>query len=387
MQFQYDYIVIGVGSMGSSTCYYLGKSGASVLGLEQFIVAHDLGAHSGQSRIVRKAYFEHPDYIPLLERAYQNWREIEDVSGNKMYHETGIFYTGPSGNAIIENIRSAAHQYHIPLLDSTCNHQIDASAHFSIPPTYEWIYEPHAGFVETQQAILSYVEEAKKMGVVIHEGEEVLEWKMIEGGVEVFTDKATYTCKKIIVTAGPWSAKLMPTINDGLTITRQTLMWIKPDNHDTFKSPGFPCWFVVDPDQSGAYYGFPIPDQLSHTNYPIGFKLAHHYPGKVTDPNHVDGTISEEDERPLLDFIDKYIPKAKGQVLGIKTCLYSNSKDEHFVIDCLKGTDGRVCFARGFSGHGFKFVSVVGEIMADLAVKGETTLPIEFLRADRFKSS
>lgn len=385
MQFQYDYIVIGVGSMGSSTCYYLGKSGAKVLGLEQFTLAHDWGAHSGQSRILRKAYFEYPDYIPLLERAYQNWREIEEVSGNKMYHETGIFYTGPSGNAIIENIRSAAHQYHIPLLDSKCNDEIAVTAEFTIPASYEWIYEPHAGFVETQQAILSYVQEAKKLGVEIREEEKVMEWKMINGGVEVITDKASYTCKKIIVTAGPWSAKLMPTINDELTITRQTLMWIQPVNHDAFKYPNFPCWFVVDPDQPGAYYGFPIPEQLAHSNYPIGFKLAHHYPGKITDPDEVDKAISKEDEQPLLDFIDKYLPKAKGQVLGVKTCLYSNSKDEHFVIDCLQETDGRVCFARGFSGHGFKFVSVVGEIMSDLAIKGETSFPIGFLRADRFK--
>ncbi len=385
MNYQFDYIVIGVGSMGSSTCYHLAKSGASVLGIEQFELAHEKGAHSGQSRIVRKAYFEHPDYIPLLERAYQNWEEIERVSGNKVYHPTGLYYTGPKGHPIIENIRAAAKTYNIPLLDSTQQDEISILPLFTVPDDYEWIYEPEAGFVETEKTILTYVEQAKKLGAEIHQQEKVIDWQIKDDGVEVRTDKGEYTCKKIIVTAGPWSAKLMPAIKDQLKITRQTLMWLQPEESSFFQSSSFPCWFVVDRDKPGAYYGFPIADIGDEKN-PNGFKFAYHYPGEETDPDEVDRIISNEDTRPLLDFIDTYIPKAKGQVLGVKTCLYSNSIDEHFVIDCLKDTDGRVCFARGFSGHGFKFVSVVGEIMADLAMKGTTSLPIGFLRADRFEN-
>ncbi|MEY3059806.1 MAG: hypothetical protein RL000_1158 [Bacteroidota bacterium] len=385
MNYQFDYIVIGVGSMGSSACYHLAKSGASVLGIEQFELAHEQGAHSGQSRIVRKAYFEHPDYIPLLERAYQNWEEIELVSGTKVYHPTGLFYTGPKGHPIIENIRAAAKTYNIPLLDSTQQDEISILPLFTVPDDYEWIYEPEAGFVETEKTILTYVEQAKKLGVVIHHQEKVIDWHLNDSGVEVRTDKGNYACRKIIVTAGPWSAKLMPTIKDQLKITRQTLMWLQPEESTLFQSRNFPCWFVVDRGKPGAYYGFPIADIADQKN-PNGFKFAYHYPGEETDPDEVDRIISKEDTNPLLDFIDTYIPKAKGQVLGVKTCLYSNSIDEHFVIDCLKGTDGRVCFARGFSGHGFKFVSVVGEIMADLALKGTTSLPIGFLRADRFEN-
>lgn len=380
----FDYIVIGVGSMGASTCYNLAKAGTSVLGLEQFHVAHEMGAHTGQSRIVRKAYFEHPDYIPLLERAYQNWQEIEAVSGNKIYHQTGLFYSGPQGHVIIENIRSAAKQYNIPLLDGNKGDNLDILPLFALPEDYEWIYEPEAGFVETDKAILSYVEAAIKWGAEIHEHERVLGWKLTDGGVEVCTDKAVYSCKKIIVTAGPWSAKLMPEIKDQLKVTRQTLMWIKPDESEKFSSSVFPCWFVVDENQPGAYYGFPVPS-IDDTKNPVGFKFAYHYPGKETEPDQVDRQISEDDEKPLLNFIQKYIPKAKGQVLGVKTCLYSNSKDEHFVIDTLPGSDGRISFARGFSGHGFKFVSVIGEIMSDLARFGKTQLPIAFLRASRFE--
>ena len=160
-------------------------------------------------------------------------------------------------------------------------------------------------------------------------------------------------------------------------------MWVQPDNAEMFQEPEFPCWLVVDKDAPGAYYGFPIVHGVDTRN-PIGFKLAYHYPGSQTDPDQVDRTILPSDSAPLLDFLDKYIPKVKGQVLNIKTCLYSNSRDEHFVIDNLKGAEESVCYARGFSGHGFKFVSVIGEIMADLATKGSTSLPIEFLSAKRF---
>jgi len=384
MNYQFDYIVIGVGSMGSSTCYHLAKSSAHVMGIEQFELAHEKGAHSGQSRIVRKAYFEHPDYIPLLERAYQNWQEIERISGNKLYHQTGLFYSAPQGHAIIENIRDAAKRYKIPLMDSAQQDEIPILPLFSVPDHYEWIYEPEAGFVETEKTILTYVEEAKKLGAVIHQQEKVIDWQVTDDGVVVSTEKGQYTCRKIIVTAGPWSAKLMPSINDQLKITRQTLMWLQPEEPTLFQSTKFPCWFVVDKDKPGAYYGFPIAPINDHKN-PNGFKFAYHYPGDETDPDEVNKSISSEDIQPLLAFIDTYIPKAKGQVLGVKTCLYSNSQDEHFVIDSLRDTDGKVCYARGFSGHGFKFVSVVGEIMADLALKGTTSLPIGFLRADRFE--
>jgi len=385
MNYQFDYIVIGVGSMGSSTCYHLAKSGASVMGIEQFELAHEKGAHSGQSRIVRKAYFEHPDYIPLLERAYQNWAEIEQASGSKLYHQTGLFYTGPKGHPIIENIRAAAQTYKIPLLDSTQQDEISILPLFTVPDDYEWIYEPEAGFVETEKTIITYVEQAKKLGAVIHQQEKVIDWEIKDDGVEVRTDKGHYTCRKIVVTAGPWSAKLMPTIKDQLKITRQTLMWLQPEEPTLFQSSNFPCWFVVDRDKPGAYYGFPIAN-LDDQKNPNGFKFAYHHPGEETDPDEVNRIISQEDTGPLLEFIDTYIPKAKGQVLGVKTCLYSNSQDEHFVIDSLRDSDGKVCFARGFSGHCFKFVSVVGEIMADLALKCTTSLPIGFLRADRFEN-
>jgi sarcosine oxidase len=386
MNSHFDHIVIGVGSMGSSTCYHLAKQGQRVLGLEQFGIVHEKGAHGGQSRIIRKAYFEHPDYIPLLERAYQNWSEIELASGNKIYHQTGLFYAGPSGHEIIENIRSAANQFAIPLLDSTKGDSLEVSKSFSLPQDYEWLFEPAAGFIKPELAIQSYVDQAKLLGAEIHDHEKVLSWEIINNLVFVKTDKGQYTCKKLVVTAGPWSAKLMPTIQDQLSITRQTLMWVQPGNAAMFQEQEFPCWFVVDKDAPGAYYGFPIVHGVDTRN-PIGLKLAYHYPGSQTDPDQVDRTILPSDSTPLLDFLDKYIPKAKGQVLDIRTCLYSNSKDEHFVIDNLNGAEESVCFARGFSGHGFKFVSVIGEIMADLAINGFTTLPIEFLSAKRFLRS
>lgn len=380
----YDHIVIGVGSMGSSACYHLSKRGASVLGLEQFGICHERGAHGGETRIIRKAYFEHPDYIPLLERAYENWREIELVSNEKIYHETGIFYAGPKQHALLEQIKESARLYQIPLKGLSNGDHHPYRDQFTLPADFEWMLEPFAGFLLTEKAIRSYVAAARKHNATIRENEKVLRWESNRDGVRVVTDKAEYQGKQLIFTAGPWSARLLNLPPEQLKITRQVLLWTRPLDPVPFSEQHFPCWLIVDHDKPGGYYGFPVHHWGSEQTAG-GFKLAYHYPGDATDPEKVDRTIRTSDTDHLIDFQDRFLPGTKGQVLATKTCLYSNSQDEHFVIDRLKGDLDRVTVAWGFSGHGFKFVSVVGEILADLSMSGKTDLPIGFLNADRFK--
>lgn len=381
----YDHIVIGVGSMGSSACYHLSKRGASVLGIEQFGIFHDQGAHGGETRIIRKAYFEHPDYIPLLERAYENWREIELVSEEKIYHETGILYAGPRGHVLLEQIRQSAHMYSIPLHGSFKGDSFAYAENVDLPRDYEWMLEPAAGFLLTAKAIRSYVAAAQKNGATVHTHEKVLRWETLQDGVHVYTDKDEYIGKQLVVTAGPWSGKLLNIPAHQLKITRQVLLWTQPADPNLFSEKRFPCWLIVDRNKPGGYYGFPVHDQaLPETQG--GFKLAYHYPGEPTDPEHVDRSIRPSDTDHLIDFQTRFLPKTKGQILATKTCLYSNSQDEHFVIDRLKGIQDRVTVAWGFSGHGFKFVSVVGEILADLSMFGKTNLPIGFLSASRLTS-
>jgi sarcosine oxidase len=370
----YDHIVIGVGSMGSATCYQLARRGRSVLGLEQFSIPHELGSHAGESRIIRKAYYEHPDYIPLLLRAYENWNELMERSGKTLYHKTGLLYAAPKGHQLIRNIRNAADKFGIPLLSNI-------SSSFSLPDNFETLFEPDAGFVEPENTIRTLVKHAIDLGAEIHEREEVLGWTMDSNGTMVVsTNISEYSCNKLVITSGAWSGKIIPGIKGRLRVTRQVLAWFKPAQHDRFSEQDFPCWMVATDHQDGVYYGFPIT-----SSHPGALKLAYHWPGAETEPDKVERLVSQADVDDLEGFLKNYLPAGFGNIESTKVCLYSNSPDEHFVIDNLPGMGEKVCVAWGFSGHGFKFVPVVGEILADLAMYHRTALPINFLNASRFE--
>jgi len=382
-QASYDVIVLGVGSMGSSTCYHLAKQGFKVLGLEQFDIPHELGSHAGQSRIIRKAYGEGSDYVPLLERAYKNWLALESETGSQVYYKTGLTYFGAPDDPFIKTVRGSSKKYKIPINDlseAECDRKYPQ---FKLPQNFQRLEEPEAGFITPERSILLYVQQAVLNGAVIHTKEKVLEWKHeTSGSVMVVTNKGTYKAGKLIITAGPWAGKVMPSLTSKLTVTRQAIAWVKPKKWGNFTLGKFPCWILEDKDHD--FYGFPILPVGTFAG-PLGLKLALHYPGAdATDPDQVNRNTKESDEKILIDFLDKFIPDGYESTLVMKTCLYTNSPDHDFIIDYLSGFNKDVVFATGFSGHGFKFVSVVGEILADLAMNGSTQLPIDFLSAKRF---
>jgi sarcosine oxidase len=210
---KYDVIVIGVGSMGSSACYWLSKRGYQVLGLEQFEIPHLQGSHGGQSRIIRKAYFEHPDYVPLLQRAYYNWQQLEKLTGVQVYYKTGLFYHGSSGHDMIKGVKKAASLYDIGISHLSARQAEIEFPQFNVLPGFENIYEPDAGFLRPELAITLYKDEAEKIGADIHVKEKVLEWKKENGLIKVITDKNIYLSEKLIITAGAWAGKMIPVLN------------------------------------------------------------------------------------------------------------------------------------------------------------------------------
>jgi sarcosine oxidase len=225
-----------------------------------------------------------------------------------------------------------------------------------------------------QQAILN--------GAVIRTKEPVTEWKRDNGVVTVKTNRGTYSAKKLVITAGPWAGKMIPNLAPQLKVTRQALAWVQPKKWGNFALGNFPCWNVLN--GSHDFYGFPILP-VGEFGGPLGLKLAMHYPGgDVTDPDHVNRNTKESDENVLIQFLNEFIPDGYENILTMKTCLYTNSPDENFIVDYLSGYDKDVVIAAGFSGHGFKFASVIGEILTDLAMSGSTPLPIDFLSAQRF---
>ena len=379
----FDVIVLGIGSMGAATCYELASRGARVLGIEQFAIPHDQGSHAGQSRIIRKAYFEHPDYVPLLEKAYQNWQHLEKATGTQVYFETGLLHFGPPEHDMMRGVHESANTYNIPLttLDSLVYPQVYTPAH------YERLLEPVAGFIPPERAILLYTELAIRHGAQINTQEKVLRWEQnVDGDIEIQTDKGAYVAAKLILTAGAWAGQMAAQLAPKLQVTRQVLAWVIPKKPQLFELGQLPCWMIVDEINPGILYGFPsLP--VGQFNGPIGFKVGYHVPGQGVDPNHVNRDVSKEEEKQLIEAIQRFFPEGYQSTHVLKTCLYTYTPDENFIIDFLPEQDQKVLIAAGFSGHGFKFSSVVGEILADLALEGETDLPIGFLSLSRFNNT
>jgi sarcosine oxidase len=382
MKKNFDAIVLGVGSMGSSTCYYLASRGQRVLGLEQFNIPHDQGSHAGQSRIIRKAYFEHPDYVPLLERAYENWKNLEHLTGKQVYYRTGLFYAGKPDHVLIKGVRESTERYNLTVESLSAKEVKTRFPQFQIPNGYDVLFEPDAGFVTPEKAVSLLVEEAIRMGAEIHINERVNSWTKEGEIITVITDRGTYICKKLVITAGPWAGKMIPGLFRHLTVTRQVIAWVNPKDAKSFELGKFPCWLIDDDTENGMYYGFPMLP-IERFGAPAGLKVALHYPGTPSNPDAVDRNPSTHDERIVINGLNKFLAGGYSSTHVLKTCLYTNTVDENFVIDFLPGYDQQVMIAAGFSGHGFKFVSVVGEIMADLTMKGKSELPIGFLNANR----
>jgi len=290
-----------------------------------------------------------------------------------------LIYHGPSHHPVIAGVKETASVHSLELSKPGKTY-----TQFTVPAGFEAVYEADAGFLRPEKAIALYKEEAIKKGAVIRTNEQVVEWKKEKDLVEVITNKNSYRAQKLIITAGAWTGKIIKDLAGPLKITRQLVVWVRPENEKNFYPENFPCWLIADNKRGGALYGF---SYLSKEKFgePEGVKFAWHHAAEETDPDHVNRDISEQEINELVNWVAEYIPAvANSKLSAAKTCLYANSADENFIIDHLPGYDKEVTIACGFSGHGFKFVSVIGEILADLSMNGKTDLPIEFLSLKRF---
>jgi len=380
MSEHFDVIVIGLGAMGAATLDRLAQHGVRALGLEQFGIGHEHGSSGGDSRLIRKAYFEHPDYVPLLERAYVNWDDLEARTGVRVLFRTGIVYLGRADSEVIAGSRLSARTYGLACDTLTPQALQRRSAVLRIPADAEALYEPEGGFVLSTRAIRLFGEEALRHGAAVRAGETVQTWRETADGVEVRTTSGSYHADRLVVTAGSWSAALLPQLAVSLTVTRQTLFWLWPRKPEAFALDAFPCWGAEVPGYPGMLYGFPMLSAgIAGTP---GLKIAHHHPGEPCAAGAARAPTAGEFE-PLRPALEQIFDADLGAVIAAKSCMYTSTPDHHFVIDWYPGSS-RVAVACGFSGHGFKFASVIGEALADLALEGRTALPIGFLGLARF---
>jgi sarcosine oxidase len=370
----HDAIVIGVGGMGSATAYHLARRGRSVLGLEQYDIPHELGSSHGVSRIIRLAYAEDPRYVPLLRRSYELWRKLEHRAGERLLVITGGIDAGTRHSETIEGSLRACAEHHLPHELLTAAEIHERFPGYDLPADMMGVHQPDAGFLLPERCIVAHVEAAQQLGAEIHAREAVRTWRVEHGIVIVETDKATYRAKKLVIAAGAWARVLLPFLHDRAVPERQVLLWTQPLRPEHFALGAFPI-FNLEAEE-GRYYGFPV--------YGVpGFKIGkYHHRQESTDADSVDRNVHSEDERVLREGIARYFPDANGPTMAMKTCLFTNSPDEHFYLD-LHPEHPQVAIAAGFSGHGFKFCSVVGEIMAGLALDGRTPHDIDMFAINR----
>ena len=372
----YDCIVLGAGGVGSAALYHLAQRGANVLGLDRFPPGHDRGSSHGETRVIRLAYFEHPDYVPLLKRAYAHWERLEQTRPESLFVQTGILEMGREDGEIVPGVLKAAREHNLDV-ETLSGAEIEKRyAGLRVPEPLMGVFEARGGFLRVEACIKAYIDEALKHGAHLQTDETVLGWSSDGEGIVVQTDRGRYQAERLVVTAGAWAPQLLASLGVDFRVLRKPLLWYRTQTPHYRLDNGFPVWVVESP--LGDIYGFPEIDDL-------GFKLAEHSGGtEVADPLQPDRALWEEDRRSLETLIRNHFPGVTTDCLHHAVCMYTSSPDGHFVID-RHPEDERVCFVAGLSGHGFKCASALGEIMSDLALDGKTELPIEFLGLARLR--
>ncbi|MDE2840464.1 MAG: N-methyl-L-tryptophan oxidase [Chloroflexota bacterium] len=371
----FDTIVVGVGGMGSAAVHHLARRGERVLGLEHFDIPHDMGSSHGVTRVIRLTYFEHPSYVPLLARAYALWRELEQDAGEQLLYITGSIDAGAPDSFVVKgSIESCAEHdlTHDVLSSAELTQQFPG---FALPPEMMGVWQPDGGFLVPERCIVHHVWQAQAAGAEVRAREPVLDWQAKRDSVTVRTTRATYAADRLVFTAGAWSQSLLPTLGGNAVPERQVMGWFQPAQPELFAVERFPVFNCLVPE--GHYYGFPI------HGIP-GFKIGkYHHLQQQTTAESVDRECHREDEEALRACTQRYLTGGMGATLALKTCMFTNTPDGHFIMD-HHPEHGNVVIAAGFSGHGFKFCSVVGEILADLALGGKTRHDIGMFGLGRF---
>ncbi|TCP20726.1 sarcosine oxidase [Scopulibacillus darangshiensis] len=380
MSTNYDVIIIGLGAMGSTSAYQLAKRGQKVLGLEQFGPAHDKGSSHGGSRIIRQSYFEDPAYVPLLLRAYELWDEIGRESGEEVLTVTGGLMMGPPDSVTVSGSIKSAKKWD---LEYELLNPDDIRRRFPLfnpSPNTMALYEEKAGFVRPELSVYTHLLQAEKHGADLRFFESVQSWEAHPSGegVRVFTNNGTYEAGKIIISAGSWAPQLLEDIGLNLQVERQIQMFFEPiGGIEPFRIGKQPI-YILEADDYEQLYGFP-----SFGIGAEGVKVAFFRKGKPCTPETIDRIVHEHEVEMMREYLAQVLPELNGRFLQGKTCMYTNTPDEHFVISAHPDHP-QVTIAAGFSGHGFKFASVVGEILADLATTGKTKHQIDLFSPKRF---
>ncbi|MCB1500939.1 MAG: N-methyl-L-tryptophan oxidase [Bauldia sp.] len=376
MSRSYDVIVAGVGGMGSAACFHLAQRGLRVLGLERYDIPHALGSSHGATRIIRLAYAEHPSYVPLLVRAFELWREMGEAAEERLLYTTGSVDAGPPGSTLFEGSLASCKAHglrHQTMTGAELNRRF---AGYRLPGDHLCLLQPDGGFVLPERSVVTHVAMAQALGADIRAREPVCDWGPLPGGgVWVETPRARFEAGRLVLSPGAWIGDLAPMLGTVAVPERQVLGWFQPGHPDRFSPDAFPVANLEFVE--GRYYLLPV------WGVP-GLKIGlYHHRGERGHPEAMSRVVDDVDEAELRRCLARYFPDANGPVMALQTCVFTNTPDEHFVIDALPGARD-VLVVSACSGHGFKFVPVIGEIVADLVATGSSRFDLSMFRIDRF---
>lgn len=373
---KFDVIVVGAGSVGMAAGYELAKKGVRTLLLDAFDPPHTMGSHHGDTRIIRHAYGEGVQYVPLALRAQELWEELSGLSGKTLFARTGVLGAGPLGSPFLAEMQVSAKQFSLPLEVMSAEEINRRWEGMNLPDNFYGCYETNAGVLYSERCITAYRELATSLGAVLLTHTRVTDVQVETDHVTVTTDQGSYRSEKLLLSAGAWNPALLKSLGLQLPLvpTRKTVAWFAADEQ-LYSSEKFPA-FVFELEDS-IYYGFPSIDQT-------GVKIGRHDGGHPIDPDQLDRTFGTypSDEGDVRSFLETYMPQAAGPLQQGRVCIYTLTPDEHFVID-HHPEHKHVIITAGFSGHGFKFASAIGEAASQLLTDGKSTHDLSLFALNR----
>ncbi len=348
--------------MGAAITLELSRRGHKVTTFEKFPSFHDRGSSHGHSRMIRKAYFEGDFYVPLLERCYDLWQDLNERSGQQLFQKTGGLFIGTEDRQLVVQSLASAKRYDIEIELLEADEVARRFPALRLPTGYVAVYESGAGILDPEKTWNYMVNEALALGADIKFDCGVSTLNIEAGGVRVVSKEGEIFCEHLVLSAGPWNRKYISD-NLGLDLdlvpSRRTLHWFAPENNSHFQPEVFPP-NVWEERNGDIFYGFPLIEADEGVKY--GFHTA---PLGGVDPDNMNREVREDEIREIMDKLQKRIPSLGQGHLRSKCCLYTMTPDHHFAIGALPGHPS-IILAGGFSGHGYKFTPVVGEIVADM---------------------
>jgi sarcosine oxidase len=378
---RYDVVVAGLGAMGSAALYQLAKAGVSVLGLDRYEPPHAFGSTHGDTRITRVAVGEGLEYVPLVRRSHELWRDIEEEAGVEILSRCGGLVMAPpqatfamhGSESFLEHTVAAAEAYGVEHERLGTDELAARFPQFALAADEQGCYEPGAGFVRPERAVAAQLRLARDRGATVRTGERVVNYDDRGSHVAVRTTHRTVEASTLVATVGPWLSELVPDLATAVRVHRQALFWFDlrdPSSYPRLRDSPVYIWWPGG-DRSQLIYGFPMVDGPSG-----GAKVAREQYVTETKADEVDRTVTPDEVEAMYEgHVRHRLPDLSGRCVKASVCLYTVTPDSRFLIDRLPSTPN-VLVASPCSGHGFKHSAAIGECLAQLATRGDSTIDV-----------